>query len=740
MRFELEIRGIVQGVGFRPFICNLASSLSLRGYVSNSYYGVYIVVEASQNTLDEFVKNVRQNRPVLSEIESIKITQIKSQNTFDSFSIKESQPYGTSSFIIPPDIAMCESCQEEMEDETNRRYEYPFISCVNCGPRFSVIKSLPYDRDKTSMSEFELCETCQEEYENPKDRRYHAQTTCCKDCGVRLSLLGSNAIEIKCANIVEEASSLIAQGKILAIKGVGGYHLVCDATNDATVRLLRERKRRGTKPFAVMVKSLDELKKLSYVSKKEESLLTSHKKPIVLLEKKKSYSLSDLVAPGINQVGLFLAPTPLHHLLLQKSKTPLVATSANLSGEPICCTFEEIMKLSGVWDYVVDNDREIINPCDDSIAFVENETTFLLRNARGYTPSFFRVPSESDKKALCLGANQKSSVALVHSGKAILSPYLGDLDSLPSIERFKSQIETLKKTYDFEPEVIVCDKHPNYESTKYALELKKENPKLEMIQVQHHYAHILSTMGINNIHSKVLGVSFDGNGYGDDGTLWGGEFLVCDRNSYERVVHFKNFKLIGAGQAIKEPRRVALSFLFDIYGDDVFNVDNHTIDSFSLEEITTLYNIWKKNINSPLSSSCGRLFDSVASILNIVQISSFDGESGLLLESLYNEKYTESYKFEINNGEIDFSPIFIQILEDTDKKEEVVSKFFNTLVEIIYAVSKIYNLPVALGGGVFQNRVLIRLIMKKIPAVLIAKEFLSNDGAISYGQSLAISK
>lgn len=736
MVFSIEIRGVVQGVGFRPFIYNLATSSGLRGEVSNNGQGVLILLDATQEKVDEFVKKIRDNKPPLSEIDSIKITQIKKTKSFDGFRIEMSEVAKNLSSQIAPDIAMCEECEIELHDKTNRRFEYPFITCTNCGPRFSIIKNLPYDRKHTSMDEFVMCEKCAQEYKNPHDRRYHAQPIGCHECGPKLSLFDNSGNMIESENIIDKALKLITEGKIVAIKGIGGYHLVCDATNDEAVKLLRERKQRHSKPLGVMVKDIYMSKNIASINEKEEELLCSNRRPIVLLKKREDNALSQYVAPDINQIGLFLAYTPLHHLILQKLERPIVATSANVSDEPLCKSYDEIMRLRGIWDFCLDNDREIVNSCDDSVAFVESEKTFMLRDARGYAPLYLKLPHKTDKKILALGANQKSSVAITIGESVVLSPYIGDLGSLTSIEHYKSHIETLKRIYDFEPDVVVCDKHPNYESTKYAKELAAQNRDIELQQVQHHYAHILATMGVNGITTKVLGVSFDGTGYGDEGNLWGGEFFVCDLEGYERVGHFRYFKLLGGEKAIKEPRRVALSFLFEIYGKEVFNLNNATINSFSDTEIKTLYTAYKNSLNAPLSSSCGRLFDAVASILDVIQVCSYEGESGLLLESLYDENVLESYLFSIEDNEIDFSQIFKQIL--VEKNLHIgVSKFFNTIVEIIYEMHKKYDLPLVLGGGVFQNRVLLRLIMRKIPDVVLPEMFVSNDGAIAYGQAIA---
>ncbi len=739
MQFCIEIRGVVQGVGFRPFIYNLAISMGLKGEVSNNGYGVLILLDAAQEKVDEFIRNMRENRPPLSEIDSIKITRTKKSKPFEGFSIEMSKSTKLLSSKIPSDIAMCSECESELLDKTNRRFEYPFITCVNCGPRFSIIKNLPYDRKNTSMDEFVMCQECRSEYENPKDRRYHAQPIGCHKCGPTFSLFDNSGKKIESKNIIDEAVEAISSGKIVAIKGIGGYHLVCDASNDSAVKLLRERKRRPSKPFGVMVKDVETAKSIAIMSAKEQELLNSNRRPIVLLQKRDSDFISLHVAPNINQIGLFLAYTPLHHLILERLNRPIVATSANISDEPLCKNFDEIMRLFSVWDFCLEHNREIVNSCDDSVLFVENEKIFMLRASRGYAPFYLKLPHKTDKKILALGANQKSTVAITVEDSVVLSPYIGDLGSLSSIEHYKSHIETLKRIYDFTPDVVVCDKHPNYESTKYAKELKAENEEIEFLQVQHHYAHILATIGVNGITSKVLGVSFDGTGYGDEGNLWGGEFFVCDNRSYERVGHFKYFRLLGGEKAIKEPRRVALSFLFEIYGDEVFKLSNPTINSFSSSEINTLYTAYKNGLNSPLSSSCGRLFDAVASILGIIQICSYEGESGLLLESLYDENILECYKFCIEDNEIDFSQIVKQILDEKDV-HVAVSKFFNTIVEISYLMHKKYDLPLVLGGGVFQNRALLRLIMRKIPDVILPEMFVSNDSAIAYGQVIAALK
>lgn len=737
MAYKIEVQGIVQGVGFRPYIYSLARSMGLGGYVSNNESGAVIVLDASKERTGEFVEAMLNNAPSLCKIDSYEIQSIEGE--YEEFSILESKAQNVPSVHIPPEVAMCSDCLAELEDKNNPRFGYPFITCTSCGPRYSIIKNLPYDRENTSMDVFEMCGECEAEYKDPSDRRYHAQTIGCRNCGPKLSFFDSKGDEIKAEDIIEEAAKKIKEGMIIALKGIGGYHLICDASNDKAVRLLRERKRRPAKPFAVMVKDIKSAKGFAYINEKEEALLLSNVRPIVLLASKEDSLLSLHVAPAIGQIGLFLPYTPLHHLLMQKLDAPIVATSANISEEPLCKDRGEIMRLNGVWDFCLDHDREIVNSCDDSVLFVENDNTFMLRSARGYAPSYLHLPKKADKKILALGANQKSSVAIVLDDSAVLSPYIGDLESLSGIEHYKAHIETLKRIYAFEPDVIVHDKHPLYESTKYAKELKAENSALELIEVQHHYAHILATMGANDISSKVLGVSFDGTGYGDEGNLWGGEFLLCDSDGYERVGHFKYFRLLGGEKAIKEPRRVALGFLFELYGEDALQMKNYVTAAFTHQELKALFISWQKGLSAPLSSSCGRLFDAVASALGVVQVCSYEGESGLLLESLYDESIKDCYVFEVQDGEIDFVPIFKQILDERDL-HVAVSKFFNTLIEIIYFFSKRYGLPLVVGGGVFQNRVLLRLLMQRIPGVIVPHGFVSNDGAIAYGQVLAALK
>jgi len=731
--YKITIKGTVQGVGFRPFIYALAERYILTGTVSNGSAGVEIFVNTDSLTFMQFLTAIEFELPPLASIESIEHEELEYQEFLD-FKIIETKNEGDVTVNIPPDISICSECEKELFDPTNRRYAYPFITCTHCGVRYSIIYDLPYDRVNTSMKFFEMCEACETEYNNPLDRRYHAQPIGCWDCGPTLQLVGRGVLSPTIDNIVK----LILDGNILAIKGVGGYHLVCDATNEEAIQKLRDRKRRPTKPFAVMVRDMAMARELAEINEKEEELLTSKERPIVLLNGivGERAPRPTGIAPNISRIGLFLPYTPLHLLILKKLNRPLVATSANVTDEPIATNRESIEKLSTVYDYLLDHDREIVNGCDDSVVMVVNKQTIFLRRARGYTPVAIKLPFKLSKKVLAVGANQKSTIAIGFDDQVILSPHIGDLDGIASVEYFRENIENLKRIYRFEPEVVVHDKHPNYESTKYAKSLP-----IEKREIQHHYAHILATMAESvgrgvlspTIETQVLGIAFDGTGYGDDGNLWGGEFMLCDYQGYERVAHINYFKLLGGAKAIKEPKRVALSLLFDAYGDEVLSLKNATTKAFTPNELKTQYLMWQKGLNSPLSSSIGRVFDAVASLTGVCQVMSFEGESGMMMEELYDESISSFYDFGFKNGVIDILPM-IRAINEEESAVVAISKFFNTLVEIIEHIYKLYNLPLVLSGGVFQNRVLLGLVLEQIPTAMIGNKIPPNDGGIALGQ------
>ena len=729
--YKILIKGIVQGVGFRPFVFQLASKQGLVGEVLNSSLGVEITINATKEQLNIFLKKLKSQAPALAQIDSIEVKKIAFKN-FSGFKIVQTKENSLKIALLPPDISICKKCEKELFDKNNRRYLYPFITCTNCGVRYSIIEKLPYDRKNTSMRFFKMCEKCKKEYNNPLDRRYHAQPIGCWECGPTLELIIKNEeSRVNGLEAIEKTVELLKDGAILAIKGVGGYHLVCDATNEEAIKKLRKRKKRPSKPFAVMVKDIKTAKELAIVSKKEEELLTSKERPIVLCISKKSQRVAlDLIAPNISKIGLFLPYTPLHLLILKKLNRPIVATSANISDEPICTDIESLEKLQNVYDAILEHNRKIVNGCDDSVVAVVKNKIITIRRARGFTPISIKLPFNIEQNTLATGANQKSTIAIAFENEAILSPHIGDLNTISSIEYYKKNINTFFRIYDFKPKVIAHDLHPNYESTKIAKEFKG----VKLKGVQHHFAHILSVMAEHSIKNKVLGVAFDGTGFGSDGKLWGGEFLICDYKGFTRVAHFKYFKLLGGEKAIKEPRRIALSLLFECFGKEALDLNLPTIKAFSQSELKALFIAWQKGLNAPLSSSAGRLFDAAASLIGINQVISYEGESGLMLEELYDKNIKETYPFKIKDGIIDFCPLIKEMIKENDKNK-AVSKFFNTLIEIIAAIYKNYsNLPLVASGGVFQNRVLLELLLERFPNIYLPSKIPPNDGGIALGQ------
>jgi len=729
----VEVKGIVQGVGFRPFVYNLAIKNNLTGWVNNDDRGVNIVLQGSLENIENFLNTLKKSPPPLAKIDSIETKNIKNKN-YQKFEIKKSETTSSKTTIISPDMAICDDCIKDINDKNNFRYNYALTNCTNCGPRYSIIKTVPYDRANTSMDRFEMCPKCANEYKDPSNRRYHAQPVSCEKCGPKIALFDNlNNLLFEDNEAIEKIALKINQGEIVAIKGMGGFHLICDATNDKTVLSLRKRKNRPSKPFAVMFKDIDQLKNYANITKKEEQIINSKEKPITLVKAKKS-SLSSFVAPNIDRLGCFIAYTPLHIILFKYLKNPIIATSANLSDEPIIREKDEIIeKLSNVVDYILDYDRKIINSCDDSVVQVVNNDISILRNARGYAPTSLKIKNKIDKKILALGANQKSTIALAFEDNLVLSPHIADLNSITSIEYFQRTIETFKRFYDFTPDLIVCDKHPTYESTKWAL---KQNVKV--VQIQHHYAHVLSTMAEYNLDEDILAFSFDGTGYGDDKNIWGGEVFLANKKSYKRVNHFNYFRLIGGEKSIKEPRRVALSFLFDNFSlDEILALDNPTTNAFSKNEIKLFHTIWQKGLNAPLTSSVGRIFDAIASLSGILQKQNYEGETGLQIEQFYNKNIKESYPFSIKNEIIDIKGAIKEIIKQKDK-QQICSKFINMLIDIILTISRKYDLPIVLTGGVFQNKTLLEAVCKKLDdenkKYYYSKKIPLNDGGIALGQ------
>lgn len=741
LRFKVAVSGVVQGVGFRPFVYNLAKELELVGYVINNGGGVIIEIEGSQERLALFLNKLEFSAPPLAKIYNISYENIPPLNE-ENFRIESSQK-SFSSTLLPNDIALCKECESEMYESTNRRYNYPFINCTNCGPRYTIIKNLPYDRCNTSMDIFAMCEDCRREYNDPQSRRYHAQPISCPNCGPKLHFIDMEQEEDSYNNdALNVAVKKIQEGKSVAIKGLGGFHIVCDATNAEAVQKLRDSKHRATKPLAVMFRNLRDINSVAKVSKKEKELLLSQEHPIVIVHKKKSSFLADAVAPNIDKIGVFLPYTPLHMLLLDTLKKPIVATSANISDAPIITKQECIMNmLPLVVDGVLTHDREILNACDDSVVMSLDDKSIFLRLARGYGPKSFYLRTKTNKKILAVGANQKNTLTFAFDKNLILSAHIGDLNSIDAFAYFTRTLETFRRIYDFEPDVIVCDKHPAYETHIWAKEYVKEHPSVELIELQHHYAHALATMAEHTLEEEVLAFCFDGTGYGDDATLWGGEVLIASTQEYKRLYHFKEIHLLGGEKAVREPRRVGLSLLFECFSlEEIMQMKIPLIESFSENELKTLHRMFLRKINAPLSSSLGRLFDAVYALSGYTKPLGYEGESGLIMEGLAAQcKSKKSYPYSIRKGVIEYKEMICSILQES-APEQISTKFINTIVAIIVDIaSKHPHLPVVLSGGVFQNRLLLlrvsEALQKQKRKFYFQEQSSINDGGISLGQA-----
>jgi hydrogenase maturation protein HypF len=753
-RLRIEIEGAVQGVGFRPFIYRLAVKSGLTGWIRNSARGAVIEAEGPAGKLNSFIAAIDNEKPNHSLILNKKISFLKPRGDSD-FSIAKSDSHEHKTALVLPDIATCDECLAEIFDPGNRRYRYPFTNCTNCGPRFSIIESLPYDRRNTSMKAFPMCEECLSEYNDPTDRRFHAQPNACPKCGPHLELWdGSGNILELYHNALLETCDLVRRGKIVAVKGLGGFHLMADASNGAAVTRLRNLKGREEKPFAMMYPDLRSAKRDCFLTGYEEHLLCSSESPIMLLKRKfknesKWFGISSSVAPGNPYLGIMLPYTPLHHLLMAELRHPVVATSGNISEETICTDeYEALKRLGGIADFFLVHNRPIVRPIDDSVVFVINDRETILRRARGYAP----LPIQLKKPlspVLAVGGHLKNTVAISVGEKVFLSQHIGDLENRQSFDTFTDSVDSLCGLYDFKPQTVAHDSHPDYASSKYAVNLD-----LPGIKVQHHYAHVLSCMAENGLEGPVLGVCWDGTGYGPDGTVWGGEFLKVNDRSFSRIAHLRTFHLPGNEKAIREPRRSALGVLFEIYGEDVLDMKNVLNgDGFRLEERKNLIKMIKSGINSPVTSSIGRLFDAAASIVGLCHVASFEGQAAMRLEYAIGDLNTdETYEYEINKADdkyiIDWESMIRAIVDDMNESVDagkIAAKFHNALVEMIVDVAEIVNEKrIVLSGGCFQNRYLIERTADRLQA----RGFEShrhhlippNDGGLALGQIVAASR
>ncbi|MCX8028956.1 MAG: carbamoyltransferase HypF [Brevinematales bacterium] len=759
-RLLIEINGLVEGVGFRPFVYKLANELKLGGYVKNDSTGVYVEVEGDSNKLNEFIEILKSSHPPSAEIFYIKIKEKPTKNEKD-FKIIQSTSGNKKLPVIPPDMAICQHCKIELHTPEDKRFYYPFINCTNCGPRFSIVEDVPYDRVNTSMKEFTMCSFCKKEYEDIQNRRFHAQPVACFECGPNIQLLDKNKIPLikelpkteeeeeeeekrnYIKKVIQKTASLILQGNIIAIKGIGGFQLVCRADNDSVVKELRKRKKREEKPFALMFRNIEEIQNYCYLSDKEKELLASYISPIVLLKKRDNIKISNYVSPRNPFLGCMIPYSPLHNILMEEVKIPIVCTSANISDEPICIDNEEAFeRLNGIADYFLIHNRRIVRHIDDSVVKVTpGGNQIIIRRARGYVPKPILLNIKLPH-ALAVGGHLKNTIAISLENYIILSQHIGDLETLESVKAFEKSIKDFLKFYDITPKYIVSDLHPDYISTQYAEKISKEM-SIPLVKVQHHFSHILSVMAENNIEEKVIGVSWDGTGYGNNGEIWGSEFIFVSNNSFERIFHFLPIPLIGGDKAIKETYRIGIALLI------TSNLENEARNIFGhIDNFEKIAEMFKKKIFVN-SSGAGRLFDGVSSILGISNYSHFEGQSAMELEfEAYKSQRNiiDTYEYDIKNNIIDWRKIIVGIISDIKNglpKEDISIKFHNTMVRVIKEcvteISKIKKCKnVALSGGVFQNSLLVDKLIEELKLegfdVYTNKKVPPNDGGISLGQ------
>ncbi len=719
MQKRFIIRGIVQGVGFRPFVYRIAIAGGLKGFVRNIGDGVEAVFEGSQEQIDSAIHNIRHAHPPMASVESIFDSDF-SGDPFVDFKILKTPDDCPTDVIIPPDIGICDNCRRELLDTQNRRHDHLMISCTDCGPRMSIIRTLPYDRHTTSAGDFSMCQTCKTEYTEPADRRYHAQTIACNDCGPKVWMGDLEGIEA-----VEEAKRLILKGEVVAIKGIGGFHLACLATDGEACKKIRKIKHRGNEPMAVMVFDMTQARKLATIDECSEKWLTGWQKPIILAPKSESYNLAESVAPGTDKIGIFLPYTPVQVKLMQ-DMPPIVLTSANIHDEPISTTEKDQL----VTD-ILTNDREIVVPLDDSVARCINGEIQLVRRARGFVPQAF--PIATPKKVLALGPQMKSTFAFFWNNKSLVGHHIGEMGNPATFERYRESLAQYRKLFGFEEEVAAYDLHPDYTATKHRLELSSAK---EFVAIQHHEAHIASVIAEHGIKGKVIGVAADGTGYGHDGKIWGCEFFIAENFRFTRVAHLLPFRLPGGEVAVKDCKRVAFSLA--VQAGATFETGEPELDAIMKLQL-------EKNINSSTTSSLGRLFDGFSVVAGMGETATFEAELAIKLESAF--KPDKPYDFPIieNNMQmIDWRPAFLEALE---KKGNISGRFHsglaNAFVEMCMRLrEKTSSNTVALSGGCFLNLVFINLVtnaLKQRGFLVYTNNMLPpGDGCVSFGQGAIV--
>ncbi|MEE4312513.1 MAG: carbamoyltransferase HypF [candidate division KSB1 bacterium] len=745
-RSKATVKGIVQGIGFRPFIYNLAAECGLNGYVLNNGQGVVLEVEGNRPAIDRFFSAIENHPPPLAHITSIERESLPPVHDSE-FIIKKSSANEIKKTLISPDICVCADCLQEMFDTNDRRYRYPFINCTNCGPRYTIISDIPYDRPNTSMHAFPMCDACAEEYRDPENRRFHAQPNACPVCGPHVTLCDANGKAMEKDDPIAASIELIRSGRIVAIKGLGGFHLAVNATDAAAVTRLRKRKMREEKPLALMSKSVDAIRDYAELTQAEEELLQSPQRPIVLLRKKVPNSIAHQVSPGNNYFGVMLPYTPLHYLLMENDLAAWVMTSGNLSDEPIAIENEEAFRRLGqIADYFLIHDRDIYLRSDDSIVRVLHDDNRLIRRSRGYVP----VPvflNKSYPNVLALGAELKNTVCLTSAEYAFMSQHIGDLKNLESYEFLHLTISHLQRILDIQPDIIAHDLHPDYLSTRLADEL--ECPR--KIGVQHHHAHVMSCLTENNIEEPVIGLALDGTGYGSDGNIWGGEVLLVDGADFSRLAYVNYVPMPGGDIVIEQPWRMSVSYLHDLYGRDLTELDIPFIRSMDRDKLKILLQMIELNTNCPLTSSLGRLFDAVSALTGICGHGAFEGQPAIALEMAISESgdacYQYAWDYDGRSRVIQTKAILKGIVDDVQNGIDtgVIShKFHLTLVrlftELCVELRGCTGInSIALSGGVFQNAFLFNSLKSALEkdkfVVYSHSKVPTNDGGISLGQA-----
>ena len=749
IRTAIRVEGIVQGVGFRPFVYTLATGLGLAGHVGNDTDGVFVEVEGAPAAVGEFLVLLERDAPPLARIERITTAPLP-PNGSASFAIAASGSAGPRRTLVSADTATCADCLRELADPADRRFGYPFINCTNCGPRFTIVRDVPYDRPLTTMAAFAMCEQCAAEYHDPADRRFHAQPTCCPACGPRLALLdpAGNALV---GEPLARAAELLSQGRVLAVKGLGGYHLAADAACEEAVARLRARKHREDKPFAVMAADLTAARRLAEVDTAAAGLLTSPARPIVLLPRRAEADLAAATAPGNRQLGIMLPYTPLHHLLLKAAaqageagSRPIVLTSGNVSDEPIVYRDEEALaRLGGIADAFVVHDRAIHIRTDDSVARAFRGRPMLLRRSRGYVPEPVVVASGFPRHVLACGAELKNTFCLARDRYVFVSHHIGDLENAETLRSFTEGIEHFRRLFDVDPQVVAHDLHPEYLSTKYAVELAETSP-VRLEGVQHHHAHIASCLADNGADGPVIGVAFDGTGFGTDDTIWGGEFLAADLTEFERGGHLAPVPMPGGAAAIRQPWRMAAAYL----GPSAEHLDVVRRNQASWPAIVSMA---RRGVNSPPTSSAGRLFDAAAAVLGVRDAINYEGQAAVELEQLADPAETGAYPAALQAGhpfQARGSDLLHGVIDDLTSgvpAPVIAARFHHGVAALIeagcLAMRDRYGLDaVALSGGVFQNLLLLHATVSRLEArgfrVLVHSRVPCNDGGISLGQAV----